>query len=112
MSGSRIDRRTGRSRKQAFTLSMPTRERLESNTIKTFAMDLQLMRESREGLGNRTGTVDLSIDDGGPVFFVNKVGNVWIRIGVHRNLGRLSVSTSSRKSDSAGSQEGLKLRTE
>jgi hypothetical protein len=112
MSGSRIDRRTGRSRKQAFTLGMPARERLESNTIKTFATDLQLTRESRERLRNGTGTVDLSIDDGGPVFFVNEVSNVGIRIWVHRNLGRLSVLASSRKSDSAGSQEGLKLRTE
>jgi hypothetical protein len=110
MSGSRIDRRTGRSRKQAFTLGMPTRERLESNTIKTFATELQLTRESGERL--RNGTVDLSIDDGGPVFFMNKVGNVGIRIRVHRNLGRLSVLASSRKSDSAGSQKGLKLHTE
>jgi hypothetical protein len=112
MSGSRIDRRTGRSRKQTFTLGVPMRERLESNTIKTFAMKLQLTRESRERLRNRTGTVDLGIDDGGPVFFVNKVSNVGIRIWVHRNLGRLSVLASSCKSDSAGLQKGLKLHTE
>jgi hypothetical protein len=112
MSGSRIDRRTGRSRKQTFTLGMPTRERLESNTIKTFTTNLQLTRESGERLRNGTGTVDLSIDDGGPVFLMNKVGNVGIRIWVHRNLGRLSVLTSSRESDSAGSQKGLKLHTE
>jgi hypothetical protein len=112
MSGSRIDRRTGRSRKQTFVLSMPARKGLESDTIKTCATDLQLRRKGGERLGNRTGTVDLSIDDGGPIFFVNEVGNVGIRIWVHENLGRLSVSTSCSDTDGAGSQEGLKLCTE
>jgi hypothetical protein len=112
MSGSRIDRRTGRSRKQTLALSIPAREGLESDTIKTGTTDLQLVRKGRKRLRNGTGTVDLSIDDGGPIFFVNEVGNVGIRIWVHENLGRLSVSTSRRNGDSTGLQEGLKLCTE
>jgi nucleoid-associated protein YgaU len=91
---------------------MPPRERLEADPIKTFAAKGELARESRERRRNGTGAVDLSIDDSGPVFFVNKVGNVGIRIRIHENLGRLGVTTSRGNGDSAGSQEGLKLSTE
>jgi hypothetical protein len=91
---------------------MPPRERLEANPIKTFAAKSELTRESRKRRRNGTGAVDLSIDDSGPVFFVNEVGNVGIRIWVHENLGRLGVTTGCRDGDSAGSQEGLKLCTE
>jgi hypothetical protein len=91
---------------------MPPRERLEADPIKTFAAESKLTRESRKRRRNGTGAVDLSIDDSGPVFFVNEVGNVGIRIWVHENLGGLGVTTSCRDGDSAGSQEGLKLCTE
>jgi hypothetical protein len=90
---------------------MPAGKGLESDTIKTCATDLELTCKGGERHRNRTGAVDLGIDDGGPIFFVNEVGNVGIRIWVHENLGRLSVSTSRRNGDSAGSQEGLKLCT-
>jgi hypothetical protein len=112
MGGSRIDWRTGRGRKQTLALSVPAGKGLESDTIKTGTAGLQLTRKGRKRFRNGTGTVDLSINDGGPVFFVNKVSNVGIRIWVHENLGRLSVSTSRGNGDSAGSQEGLKLCTE
>jgi hypothetical protein len=91
---------------------MPPRERLEADPIKTFAAEGKLSRESRKRRRNGTGAVDLSIDDSGPVFFVNEVGNVGIRIRIHENLGRLGVMTSRGNGDSAGSQEGLKLSTE
>jgi hypothetical protein len=103
MGGLQIDRRIGRSWKQTFTLSVPPRERLEANPIKTFAAKSKLTRESRKGRRSRTGVVDLSIDDSGPVFFVNKVSNVRIRIWIHENLGRLGVASSGRDGDSAGS---------
>jgi hypothetical protein len=71
----------------------------------------KLAHESGKRHRNGTGAVDLSIDDSGPIFFVNEVGNVGIRIWIHKNLGRLGVTTSRRDGDSAGSQEGLKLCT-
>jgi hypothetical protein len=90
---------------------VPTRERLESDMIKTFTMSKKLTRKRRERLGNGTGMVDLSIYDGRPIFFMNEVANIGIRIRVHENLGRLGVLMSCRNSDSTGLQEGLKLCT-